>query len=203
MATNPCPGIKITRLSYDRGSATRFTIPTAHHFVRVPTAEFRQLGKIRRSDQEAMDTLALSIRTLNRYPGGRPHGAPVRADGGLRRFRQRQRSGSASRQQRFDWIPRAVSPSTVWRFVIGAGNQFSHAASQAVAERPQGYNLSPLLAEWAWARRNLMQAIGHEVKRRQPHASICYISSEKFTNEMINSLRYDKMISFRDKFRQR
>ncbi|HLK54671.1 MAG TPA: chromosomal replication initiator protein DnaA, partial [Candidatus Angelobacter sp.] len=48
---------------------------------------------------------------------------------------------------------------------------------------------------------HLMHAIGHEVKRRQPQASICYISSEKFTNEMINSLRYDKMISFRDKFR--
>jgi chromosomal replication initiator protein len=47
----------------------------------------------------------------------------------------------------------------------------------------------------------LMQAIGHEVKRRQPHAAICYLSSEKFTNEMINSLRYDKMSSFRDKFR--
>jgi chromosomal replication initiator protein len=46
-----------------------------------------------------------------------------------------------------------------------------------------------------------MQAIGHEIKRRQPQASICYVSSEKFTNEMINSLRYDKMISFRDKFR--
>jgi chromosomal replication initiator protein len=46
-----------------------------------------------------------------------------------------------------------------------------------------------------------MQAIGHEVKRRQPQASICYLSSEKFTNEMINSLRYDRMSSFRDKFR--
>jgi chromosomal replication initiator protein len=46
-----------------------------------------------------------------------------------------------------------------------------------------------------------MQAIGHEVKKRQPEAAICYLSSEKFTNEMINSLRYDKMISFRDKFR--
>jgi chromosomal replication initiator protein len=46
-----------------------------------------------------------------------------------------------------------------------------------------------------------MQAIGHEIKRRQPQAAICYVSSEKFTNEMINSLRYDKMISFRDKFR--
>jgi chromosomal replication initiator protein len=48
---------------------------------------------------------------------------------------------------------------------------------------------------------HLMQAIGHEIKRRQPQCAICYVSSEKFTNEMINSLRYDKMISFRDKFR--
>ena len=46
-----------------------------------------------------------------------------------------------------------------------------------------------------------MHAIGHEVKRHQPHASICYVSSEKFTNEMINSLRYDRMSSFRDKYR--
>jgi chromosomal replication initiator protein len=46
-----------------------------------------------------------------------------------------------------------------------------------------------------------MQAIGHEVKRRDPQLQVCYISSEKFTNEMINSLRYDKMTSFRDKFR--
>ena len=46
-----------------------------------------------------------------------------------------------------------------------------------------------------------MQAIGHEVKRHQPQASICYVSSEKFTNEMINSLRYDRMSSFRDKYR--
>ena len=48
---------------------------------------------------------------------------------------------------------------------------------------------------------HLMQAIGHDVKRRQPHASITYISGEKFTNEMINSVRYDKMTGFRDKYR--
>jgi chromosomal replication initiator protein len=46
-----------------------------------------------------------------------------------------------------------------------------------------------------------MHAIGHDVKRRQPHASICYVSAEKFTNEMIDSVRYDKMTTFRDKFR--
>jgi chromosomal replication initiator protein len=48
---------------------------------------------------------------------------------------------------------------------------------------------------------HLMQAIGHEVKRLNPESSICYLSTEKFTNEMINSLRYDKMSTFRDKFR--
>jgi len=48
---------------------------------------------------------------------------------------------------------------------------------------------------------HLMHAIGHEVKRRQPQASICYVSSEKFTNELVNSLRYDRMSSFRDKYR--
>jgi chromosomal replication initiator protein len=71
-----------------------------------------------------------------------------------------------------------------------------------VAERPsKAYNPLFLYGGVGMGKTHLMQAIGHEVKRRQPHASICYISSEKFTNEMINSLRYDKMISFRDKFR--
>jgi chromosomal replication initiator protein len=46
-----------------------------------------------------------------------------------------------------------------------------------------------------------MHAIGHEVRKRQAQCSVCYVSSEKFTNEMINSLRYDKMTGFRDKFR--
>jgi chromosomal replication initiator protein len=48
---------------------------------------------------------------------------------------------------------------------------------------------------------HLMHAIGHEVKRRQPTSSICYASAEKFTNEMITSLRNDRMTSFRDRFR--
>jgi chromosomal replication initiator protein len=86
--------------------------------------------------------------------------------------------------------------------VIGAGNQFAHAAAQAVAERPsKAYNPLFLYGGVGMGKTHLMQAIGHEVKRRQPQAAICYISSEKFTNEMINSLRYDRMISFRDKFR--
>ena len=48
---------------------------------------------------------------------------------------------------------------------------------------------------------HLMQAIGHEIKRHNPEMSICYVSSEKFTNEMINALRYNRMTSFREKYR--
>src|SRR6202021_2023375 len=87
-------------------------------------------------------------------------------------------------------------------FVIGSGNQFATAAAQAVAERPsKAYNPLFLCGGGGMGKTHLMHAIGHDVKRRQPHASISYVSGEKFTNEMINSVRYDKMTSFRDKFR--
>jgi chromosomal replication initiator protein len=107
-------------------------------------------------------------------------------------------------QGRFDWDSAAqLNPRyTFDAFVIGSGNQFAHAACQAVAERPsKAYNPLFLYGGVGMGKTHLMQAIGHEIKRRMPQAAICYVSSEKFTNEMINSLRYDKMISFRDKFR--
>ena len=107
-------------------------------------------------------------------------------------------------QSRFDWDGAAqLNPRyTFDAFVIGSGNQFAHAACQAVAERPsKAYNPLFLYGGVGMGKTHLMQAIGHEIKTRQPQAAICYVSSEKFTNEMINSLRYDKMISFRDKFR--
>jgi chromosomal replication initiator protein len=107
-------------------------------------------------------------------------------------------------QQRFDWDSAAqLNPRyTFDGFVCGAGNQFAHAAAQAVAENPsKAYNPLFLYGGVGMGKTHLMQAIGHEVKKLQPQMSICYLSSERFTNEMINSLRYDKMTSFRDKFR--
>jgi chromosomal replication initiator protein len=71
-----------------------------------------------------------------------------------------------------------------------------------VAERPsKAYNPLFLYGGVGMGKTHLMHAIGHEVKRRQPMASICYVSAEKFTNEMITSLRNDRMTSFRDRFR--
>jgi chromosomal replication initiator protein len=112
--------------------------------------------------------------------------------------------GPAVEQARFDWSAASqLNPKYVFdAFVIGSGNQFAMAASQAVAERPsKAYNPLFLYGGSGMGKTHLMQAIGHDVKRRQPHASITYISGEKFTNEMINSVRYDKMTTFRDKYR--
>ncbi len=107
-------------------------------------------------------------------------------------------------QQRFDWDGAAqLNPKyTFDDFVIGAGNQFAHAAARAVGERPsKAYNPLFLYGGVGMGKTHLMQAIGHEIKLRSPEKSICYVSSERFTNDMINALRYSKMTGFRDKYR--
>ena len=111
---------------------------------------------------------------------------------------------SPAQQQRFDWDGAAqLNPKyTFDDFVTGSGNQFAHAAARAVGERPsKAYNPLFLYGGVGMGKTHLMQAIGHEIKKRQPEKSICYVSSERFTNDMINALRYSKMTGFRDKYR--
>jgi chromosomal replication initiator protein len=88
------------------------------------------------------------------------------------------------------------------KFVVGGSNQFAHAAALAVAEAPsKAYNPLYLYGGVGMGKTHLMQAIGHTIKTRNPSLRLTYISAEKFTNEVINSLRFDRMISFRDRFR--
>jgi chromosomal replication initiator protein len=197
---------KVNRHSYDtwlkptRYSHTREGVL----IVRVPTQEFRHIGeKYADLIQEAIETLGLEFNDVefvsSEEPGDK-NGMPARG------FPPGTASGAAARtsQSRFDWDSAAQLNAryTFEGFVIGSANQFAHAAALAVAERPsKAYNPLFLYGGVGMGKTHLMQAIGHEVKRRQPEAAICYLSSEKFTNEMINSLRYDKMTSFRDKFR--
>jgi chromosomal replication initiator protein len=199
---------KISRHSYDTWlKPTRFSHASSSViFVRVPTPEFRHIGdKFGDLIQEAMDTLAPEYQDVKFITAEEdPSAPPVRPDGGFAPVSATAAAGASGRQQRFDWDSAAqLNPRyTFEAFVIGAGNQFAHAAARAVAEQPsKAYNPLFLYGGVGMGKTHLMQAIGHEVKRRQPHASICYVSSEKFTNEMINSLRYDRMTSFRDKFR--
>src|SRR6266496_685846 len=86
-------------------------------------------------------------------------------------------------------------------FVVGKSNEFAHAAARAVAEQPsKAYNPLFLYGGVGMGKTHLMHAIGHTIKRRNPAMRLSYVSAEKFTIEVINSLRFDRMISFRDRF---
>src|SRR5271154_2160102 len=88
------------------------------------------------------------------------------------------------------------------KFIVGASNQFAHAAAVAVAEQPsKSYNPLFLYGGVGLGKTHLMQAIGHTLKKRNPSLRLTYVSAEKFTNEVIASLRFDRMSSFRDRFR--
>ena len=92
---------------------------------------------------------------------------------------------------------------TFSRFVVGSSNQFAHAASKAVAGKP-AYVYNPLFifGGVGLGKTHLLNAVGHSIWDKHPTARICYISAEQFMNEVITSLRYDKMPQLRQKFRE-
>ncbi|MCL2659080.1 MAG: chromosomal replication initiator protein DnaA [Acidobacteriaceae bacterium] len=220
---------KINRQSYETWlKPTRFShLEDRKLFVRVPSKDFQHIGD-RYADliQEAIENLGLEIDsvTFTAPVAAEAEQAKsrreLREDGGFapvpshsQNAPRQHRHGSLMRgvpsspspeQSRFDWnVASNLNPRYQFdSFVVGNGNQFASAAAQAVAERPsKAYNPLFLYGGVGMGKTHLMHAIGHDVKRRQPHASICYVSGEKFTNEMIDSVRYQKMTSFRDRFR--
>jgi chromosomal replication initiator protein len=97
----------------------------------------------------------------------------------------------------------ALNPKyTFDTFVVGSSNQFAHAATLAVAEQPaRSYNPLFIYGGVGLGKTHLMHAIGHFAKERNPNVRLCYLSSEQFMNELINSLRFDRMPQFREKYR--
>ncbi|HEX7728841.1 MAG TPA: chromosomal replication initiator protein DnaA [Terracidiphilus sp.] len=206
---------KVSRQSFDTWlKPTRFShIAGRTLYVRVPSPEFQHIGdKYYDLIQEAIDLQSLEYDDVVFVTvSDDPSVPPQRKDGGFGPVPahaptapQPTQGYRPPEQGRFDWSTAAQLNSryTFDNFVIGNGNQFARAAALAVAERPsRAYNPLFLYGGVGMGKTHLMHAIGHEVKRRNPSSSICYVSAEKFTNEMITSLRNDRMTSFRDRFR--
>jgi chromosomal replication initiator protein len=214
---------KINRQSFETWlKPTRFArVVDKTLYVRIPSAQFEHIGdKYADLIEEAIEKLALEIDTVEfETPQQDPNAQRVREDGGFAPLPSHSanapRSGASpngrpappaagTEQARFDWNSASqLNPRYQFDgFVAGPGNQFALAAATAVAERPsKAYNPLFLYGGVGMGKTHLMHAIGHEVKRRMPHYAISYVSGEKFVNELIDSLRYNKMTSFRDKFR--
>ena len=110
-------------------------------------------------------------------------------------------SGGPSRED----IPTAVfNPRYRFEtFVVGNSNQLAYAASKSIAENPAGsFNPLFIYGGAGLGKTHLIQAIGQQLKRERPATKVVYVSAEWFVTEVITSIRYDRMQSFRDRYRK-
>ena len=217
---------KINRQSFETWfKPTRFArVAGKTLYVRIPSADFEHIGeKYGQLIDEAIDTLALDLDGVEFETALQDPAAPkMREDGGFAPLpshsanapRSNGMTGSTagraatagvtSEQSRFDWTSASqLNPRYQFdNFVPGSGNQFAMSAAMQVAERPaKAYNPLFLYGGVGMGKTHLMHAIGHEVKRRQPHALISYVSGERFVNDFQDSVKFNKMTGFRDKYR--
>jgi len=99
--------------------------------------------------------------------------------------------------------PSHFNPKYLFKtFVVGKSNEFAHAAAKAVAENPShSYNPLFLYGGVGLGKTHLLHAIGHEILRNRPQLRVLYLAAEQFVNELINSIRFDRMPAFRERYR--
>jgi len=164
-------------------------------YVQIPTTVFRQVltrtyGEIVKAVFHELGVPAMRVQYVctEEEPVA---AAPVAATASIKQSKLDFESSDHQLNTRY----------TFDSFVVGKSNEFAHAASRAVAEQPsKAYNPLFLYGGVGMGKTHLMHAIGHTIKQRNPAARLSYVSAEKFTIEVINSLRFDKMFSFRERF---
>lgn len=111
---------------------------------------------------------------------------------------ERAAASSSSRQRSSSFNPKYVFDS----FVVGASNQFAHAAARAVADSPShSYNPLFLYGGVGLGKTHLLHAIGHQLHERHPRLRVLYLAAEQFVNDLISSLRFNRMPDFRARYR--
>jgi chromosomal replication initiator protein len=126
-------------------------------------------------------------------------GLPERGQGELFPDTVRRRADRRPRAQHTVLNPKYIFAN----FVVGASNQFAHAACKAVATQPgDHYNPLFIYGGVGLGKTHLVNAIGHEILERNSIARIAYLSSEAFMNDLISSLRRDRMGDFKERFRK-
>jgi chromosomal replication initiator protein len=185
---------KATRLLADEGSTIRVCVPDAHfdawltkHYIGVISDALKQLGRkearvvfVTDNGTAGEDEL---IPDTTHPPDGPPR--PAGPEPG-------QNGAAAGLNSRY----------TFETFIVGPSNQFAHAACRAVAESPsRSYNPLFIYGGAGLGKTHLMHAIGQYVWRYLPRLRLTYISTERFMNEMISAVRFDRVMDFRDRYR--
>ncbi|MBI4537072.1 MAG: chromosomal replication initiator protein DnaA [candidate division NC10 bacterium] len=123
---------------------------------------------------------------------GASAGSASREEQAERRQPRRPREGVAQLNPRY----------TFETYVVGSSNQFAHAASMAVGEQlSKAYNPLFIYGGVGLGKTHLLHAIGHLARQRDGKIRVSYVSSEKFTNDLINAIRFDTTVEFRNRYR--
>jgi len=123
---------------------------------------------------------------------GASAGSALREEQHERRQPRRAREGVSQLNSRY----------TFDTYVVGSSNQFAHAASMAVGEQlSKAYNPLFLYGGVGLGKTHLLHAIGHLARQGDPKIKVSYVSSEKFTNDLINAIRFDSTVEFRNRYR--
>ncbi|HUE95919.1 MAG TPA: DnaA/Hda family protein, partial [Longimicrobiaceae bacterium] len=153
-------------------------------------------------DRAIADVAGPSYRVLFSVADSPPTAAPPAAgtDGRRRPARRARAAGAAFG----DDLPLPTfNPRYVFEtFVVGKSNEFAHAAARSVADQPsRSYNPLFLYGGVGLGKTHLLHAIGHRILASRPDLKVAYLPAEQFVNELINSIRFDRMPDFRERYR--